>query len=50
MTWVMVAEHPPSGRARQLHGRALMRDSRGRPETPLGVALAHIVETEEERR
>ena len=30
--------------------RALMRDSRGRPETPLGVALAHIVETEEERR
>src|SRR6516162_3237131 len=29
--------------------RALMRDSRGRPETPLGVALAHIVETEEER-
>ena len=30
--------------------RADMRDSRGRPETPLGVALAHIVETEEERR
>jgi hypothetical protein len=30
--------------------RALMRDSRGRPETPLGVALARIVETEEEGR
>jgi hypothetical protein len=27
--------------------RADMRDSRGHPETPLGVALAHIVETEE---
>ena len=27
--------------------RADMRDSRGQPETPLGMALAHIVETEE---
>jgi hypothetical protein len=30
--------------------RALMPDSRGRPETPVGVALARIVETEEEHR
>jgi hypothetical protein len=30
--------------------RALMLDSRGRPETALGAALAHIVESEEERR
>jgi hypothetical protein len=30
--------------------RALLRDSSGRPETPLGVALAYIVKTEEEGR
>ena len=26
--------------------RALMRDARGRPESPLGVALSHVIEGE----